>query len=49
MIYDDKHLIGKKYARRVESKSNADDAYAVPRESVIRSEFQILSLTTRVV
>ena len=38
VVYNDKHLIGKKYARRVESKRNADDAYAVPRESVIRSE-----------
>ena len=38
VVLDDKHLIGKKYARRVESKRQADDTYAVPRDSMIRRE-----------
>ena len=42
LIFDDRHLIGKKYANRVESKRNADDAFAVPRESVIRREFLVI-------
>ena len=42
VVFDDRHLIGKKYARRVESKRQADDTYAVPRDSMIRSELSSL-------